>query len=101
MIEVKKVTTKTQIPRFAEGQRVKVVLLRNYGELRYRLPEDYSQCDGKIGYVMTSRADSFPIKSLRLWIQCYGYEVIMTRTADILSLPEDCLELAECQHEVS
>jgi len=78
----------TQIPRFTDGERVRVVLLRDAGGLRDHFHARLLNYHGMIGYVTESehpRSEAEPCR----------YEVLISKLGVRISLPEECLESAE------
>ncbi len=78
----------TQMPRFTDGQRVKVVLLRDSGEPKDGVPAGHLRYHGMIGYVTEYEHTQSETQSFR-------YEVFITKIGVNLAVSEECLESAE------
>ncbi len=78
----------TQMPRFTDGQRVKVVLLGDGGEPKVGVPAGHLRYHGMIGYVTEC-------EHIQSEAQSFRYDVFITKIGVNLALSEECLESAE------
>jgi hypothetical protein len=87
-------TIQTQMPGFADRQRMKVKLIGAEGQPVYEFPAEYLEYDGQMGYIIESGVDSFTVKGEKWKIESYS-RVILMKGSTLVQLPEDCLESAE------
>jgi hypothetical protein len=78
----------TQKPRFTDGQRVRVILLREADGTRDQFRARLLNYYGMIGYVTDS-------EHMRSETEFCRYEVLISKIGVRISLPEECLESAE------
>ncbi len=77
-----------RMPRFTDGQRVRVVLLRDSGEPKDGVPARLLRYHGMVGYVTE-------YEHIQSETQSFRYDVFITKIGVNLALSEECLESAE------
>ncbi len=85
--------SQTLIPRFRDGHRVRVVLLRGDDESTDFVPAHHRKYHGMIGYIAETKHAQSYIRSLH-------YEVFITRIGINLTLLEEHLESADSRRSV-